>query len=94
MVVEEEFECLKIKMRFFNGGIIFIMLMISVLVVALLINSVEARRPSRSVRNMSWHFLVALCGTMNRNVMLDKGRGLHNYKIIVISTLNLRIQKH
>ena len=53
MVVEEEFECLKIKMRFFNG-IIFIMLMISVLVVALLINSVEARRPSRSVRNMSW----------------------------------------
>ena len=55
MVVEEEdFECLKIKMRFFNGGIIFIMLMISVLVVALLMNTVEARRPSRSVRNMSW----------------------------------------
>ena len=54
MVVEEDFEYLKIKMRFFNGGIIFIMLMISVLVVALLMNTVEARRPSRSVRNMSW----------------------------------------
>ena len=44
----EIIECLKIKMRFFNG-IIFMLMMVFLVVV-----NVDARRPSRSVRNMSW----------------------------------------